>query len=69
MGGITPVEAKAIFDECSATRYAKKNLFLIEVKDPMPSSMDSLVSKLMTGDGASMFNLFAIEVNFFTLDD
>lgn len=64
LGGITPAEAKAIFDECSAIRYAKKNLFLIEVTDLMPSSMDSLVSKLMTGDGASMFNLFATEVNY-----
>ncbi|MGS0741353.1 hypothetical protein ACVBEF_05915 [Glaciimonas sp. GG7] len=64
LGGITPAEAKAIFDACSATRYAKKNLFLIEVTDLMPSTMDSLVSKLTAGDGASMFNLFVTEVNY-----
>lgn len=64
LGGITPAEAKAFFDTCSATRYAKKNLFLIEVTDLMPSSMDTLVSRLTAGDGASMFNLFATEVNY-----
>lgn len=64
LGGITPAEAKAIFDTCSTTKYAKKNLFLIEITDLMPSNMDSLVSRLMAGDGASMFNLFATEVNY-----
>lgn len=35
LGGITPAEAKRIHDEIRATKFAKKNLFLIEVSSEL----------------------------------
>lgn len=51
-GGITPAEAKRIHDEIRATKFAKKNLFLIEVS-----------SELM-GDVSNRFNLFATDISY-----
>jgi hypothetical protein len=53
-GGITPAEAKRKHDEIMATRFAKKNLFLIEV------------SSSLFGNGWNFdrFNLFATDVTY-----
>jgi hypothetical protein len=51
-GGITPAEAKRLHEEIMATRFAKKNLFLIEVS-----------SELM-GDVSNRFNLFATDISY-----
>lgn len=49
-GGITPKEAKAIYDATRAEHKAKKNLWLIEVTS--------------AAGGAERFNLFATEVEY-----
>jgi hypothetical protein len=51
-GGISPAEAKRIYDEMRSVEYCKKNLFLIEV--------DSNLVKNISG----RFNLFATEVEY-----
>lgn len=50
-GGITPREAKAIYEACRAETYAKKNLWLIEVTNA-------------AGVSEGKFNLFATEVEY-----
>lgn len=53
-GGITPAEAKRLHDQIRATRFAKKNLFLIEVS-----------SQLFGRDWKfDRFNLFATDVSY-----
>jgi hypothetical protein len=51
-GGLSPAEAKIIYDQALSTRYSKKNLFLIEV------------SSALFGDISSRFNLFAVDLEF-----
>lgn len=51
-GGISPTEAKRIYDDMRGQRLAKKNLFLIEV------------SSKLQGDMSQRFNLFATEVEY-----
>lgn len=52
-GGISPTEAKRIYDEMRGQRLSKKNLWLIEVS-----------SKLQGAGISSRFNLFATEVEY-----
>lgn len=51
-GGISPTEAKRIYDEMRGQRLSKKNLWLIEV------------SSHLQGDASQRFNLFATEVEY-----
>lgn len=51
-GGISPTEAKRIYDEMRGQRLSKKNLWLIEV------------SSRLQGDASQRFNLFATEVEY-----
>lgn len=51
-GGITPTEAKRIYDEMRGVKLSKKNLFLIEVS-----------SNLM-GDMSPWFNMFATDLDY-----
>lgn len=51
-GGISPTEAKRIYDEMRGQRLSKKNLWLIEV------------SSHLRGDASQRFNLFATEVEY-----
>jgi hypothetical protein len=51
-GGLSPAEAKIIYDQALSTRYSKKNLFLIEV------------SSALFDDISSRFNLFAVDLEF-----
>lgn len=55
MGGVSPKEAKEIFENVHGQKYARKNLWLIEV-----------TSNLNNGeqDIPGVFNLFATEVNY-----
>lgn len=53
-GGITPKEAKEIYSQSLETKYARKNLFLLEVSPY--SGADDVISKA--------FNLFATEVSY-----
>jgi hypothetical protein len=50
-GGISPFEAKQIFDEMQATRFCRKNLFLIEVQSGY-------------GDYSERFNLFCTSLDY-----
>lgn len=51
-GGITPKEARRIYDALRGQKLAKKNLWLIEVSSPLQ------------GDKSQPFNLFATEVEY-----
>lgn len=51
-GGISPNEAKGIYDEMRGQRLGKKNLWLIEV------------SSRLQGDASQRFNLFATEIEY-----
>lgn len=51
-GGISPTEAKRIYDEMRGQRLSKKNLWLIEV------------SSRLQGDASQRFNLFATDVEY-----
>ncbi len=51
-GGITPTEAKRIYEKMRDTPYCKKNLFLLEV------------GSRLTGDESGRFNLFATDIEF-----
>jgi hypothetical protein len=53
-GGISPMEARRIYDQCQAEAYARKNLFLVEV-----SGRDG-----NDGAGEFKFNLFATDVSY-----
>ncbi len=52
-GGITPAEARRIFETMQMVRYSKKNLFLVEVS-----------SRLMGDWISEWFNLFATELDY-----
>lgn len=51
-GGISPSEAKRIYDEMRGQTLAKKNLWLLEI------------SSRLAGDASQRFNLFATEVEY-----
>lgn len=51
-GGISPTEARQIYDQMRGERLAKRNLWLIEV------------SSRLAGDMSQRFNLFATEVEY-----
>lgn len=51
-GGISPQEAKRIYDQMRLHQLAKKNLFLLEVSSPLQ------------GDVSERFNLFATDVDY-----
>lgn len=51
-GGISPTEAKRIYDEVRGENHSKKNLWLIEV------------SSSLSGDMSQRFNIFATEVDY-----
>jgi hypothetical protein len=51
-GGLTPMEARQIYNDSRGVSFCRKNLWLIEVK-----------SNLM-GDISSRFNLFALELDY-----
>ncbi len=52
MGGLSPYEAKQIYQQTASTDYAKKNLFLIEV------------NSALYGDISDRFNLFSTDVEY-----
>lgn len=52
-GGISPTEAKRIYEEMRGQRLSKKNLWLIEVSSPLMGSSE-----------LTRFNLFATEVEY-----
>lgn len=52
LGGISPAEARAIYEDMRSQRLAKKNLWLLEV------------SSRLRGDMSQRFNLFATEVEY-----
>ncbi len=51
-GGISPTEAKRIYDDMRGQRLSKKNLWLIEV------------SSKLQGDASQRFNLFATDIEY-----
>lgn len=51
-GGISPTEAKGIYDGMRGHRFSKKNLWLIEV------------SSELSGDKSQQFNMFATELDY-----
>ncbi len=51
-GGISPTEAKRIYDDMRGQRLSKKNLWLIEV------------SSRLQGDASQRFNLFATDIEY-----
>lgn len=51
-GGISPGEAKRIYDEMRGQKLSKKNLWLIEV------------SSRLSGDASQRFNMFATEIEY-----
>jgi hypothetical protein len=51
-GGISPAEARVIFDEMHAVDFSKKNLYLIEV------------DSVLAGDVSHRFNMFAIGLDY-----
>jgi hypothetical protein len=52
MGGISPAEAKGIYEEMRGQKLCRKNLWLIEVDSPL------------LGDFSGRFNLFATELEY-----
>ena len=52
-GGISPSEAKQIYDDMQANQFSKKNLFLIEVSSPIDG-----------GGESQRFNMFATDVEY-----
>lgn len=52
LGGISPTEARNIYEDMRSQRFAKKNLWLLEV------------SSRLKGDMSQRFNLFATEVEY-----
>lgn len=58
LGGITMSEAQRIHSQVQSTKYAKKNLFFIEILDFWPGKGGA-----QTG-GSNPFNLFATNVSF-----
>lgn len=55
MGGVTPREAKEIFESVHEQKYARKNLWLIEVTSNLNSGEQDI---------PGVFNLFATEVSY-----
>lgn len=55
MGGVTPAEAKKIFDDVHGQVYARKNLWMIEVTSNLNYGEQNL---------PQLFNLFATEVSY-----
>jgi hypothetical protein len=51
-GGISPAEAKRIYDEVRSVNHCRKNLFLLEV------------SSALLGDISSRFNMFVIDMDY-----
>lgn len=51
-GGITPAEARQILEETGEQRFAKKNLFLVEVSSPL------------MGDVSQRLNMFCTELDY-----
>ena len=51
-GGISPAEARGIYDQIQSTKLGRKNLFLVQVSSPL------------FGDISSVFNLFATELDY-----
>ncbi|NDI85065.1 hypothetical protein [Undibacterium crateris] len=62
-GGISPSEAKRIYDGYANTDFARKNLFLIEVTDVSPADDDSGMY-MEEGGVTGTFNMFATEVSY-----
>jgi hypothetical protein len=58
LGGITPFEAQQIYADVMATKYAKKNLFYLEILDYFPQQGGT------QGRSSGLFNLFATDVSF-----
>lgn len=54
-GGISPREAKQIYDELRNNRYARKNLYLLEVSSKLAS---------LPGDVSGRFNMFAVDLDY-----
>lgn len=52
MGGITPTEAKRIYDDMQRVDFSKKNLFLLEVES------------YLQGNVSTLFNMFATEIDY-----
>jgi len=51
-GGISPAEARSIYQEQRSNEFCRKNLWLIEV------------SSRLTGDASSSFNMFATDIDY-----
>lgn len=64
-GGITPSEAKQIYNAFSALQLAKKNLFLVEIKDanPLNTSFDTGPYAIYA-PGSRAFNLFVTDIDY-----
>jgi hypothetical protein len=58
LGGITPLEASQIYADVMATKYAKKNLFFLEILDYFPQQGGTQQK------ASGLFNLFATGLSF-----
>lgn len=63
MGGITPDKAREIHDRYSNTKFARKNLFLLEISEKRPAK-DGSNKNLRVGGILNTFNLFVTEISY-----
>jgi hypothetical protein len=64
-GGITPSEAKQIYNAFSALQIAKKNLFLVEISDADPASTLFTSGPMpIYAPGSRSFNLFVTDIEY-----
>ncbi|MFM0060051.1 hypothetical protein PQR64_30910 [Paraburkholderia phytofirmans] len=64
-GGISPSEAKQIYNAFAALQIAKKNLFLVEISDADPaSSLFTSGAGALYTPGSRAFNLFVTDIEY-----
>ncbi|MDQ7977143.1 hypothetical protein QYH69_07770 [Paraburkholderia sp. SARCC-3016] len=64
-GGVTPAEAKQIYSAMAAMQIAKKNLFLVEVRDVDPqSTLFTTGPYAIYAPGNRAFNMFVTDLDY-----
>lgn len=64
MGGVTPLQARRMMEESLATHFARKNLFMVSIKNPK-AKIDAVDPQYGAEGGPyNLLNLFVVDVSY-----